>query len=85
MSPPLKIDALYAWIATDSRGGEGIPALSTPLGEMPMIGADRDRIESLRPHAMKVAGQGYTVRLVAFACVGTLETLPRAPVIPPDH
>lgn len=50
-----KIERIYAWIATEADGGEGI--CSTMIGnmQMPMVGADRERVESLRPHAAALA------------------------------
>lgn len=64
---PKKIDEMFAWICTEPDGGEGIPAFNGPMGPMPMIGADKDRIESLRPYALAVAHEmGLPVKLVRF-------------------
>ena len=65
------IERLYAWIATEPDGGEGVCGayLSGMPGFTPLIGADRARIESLRPHARLVAAKtGCPVRLVEFSC-----------------
>jgi hypothetical protein len=57
MPTPLRIEKLYAWIATETDGSEGIVAVGLPgmPGVTPLIGADRARIESYRAHAEEVA------------------------------
>lgn len=61
----LSIDKLYAYIAVDTEGkdgkpGEGIASFYSPEtgGWMPMIGADQERMESLRPMAQQMANEG---------------------------
>lgn len=78
MTGPKKVDAIYAWIATEPDGGEGICAMEIVLDERPMftplIGCDMDRVESLREMAVQIREKsGCPVRLVRFA--GPLETL----------
>lgn len=69
-----KITELFAWVCTEPDGGEGIPAANLGGLPMPLIGADRARIESLRPHAMTVAHDlGLPVRLVRFCDMEVLE------------
>ena len=64
---PKAITEMWAWVCTEPDGDEGIPAIETPMGVMPLVGADRDRIESLRPHAISVAHDlGLPVRLIRF-------------------
>lgn len=73
---PKAIDEMWAWICTEPDGGEGIPALQGPDGPMPMIGADRARIESLRPWAASVANElGLPVRLVRFTGMEVLDRI----------
>ena len=61
------IDAMYAWIATEPDGGEGVVAASIGEWMMPLVGADIDRVKSLRNLAQRVRRQsGYEVRLVRF-------------------
>jgi hypothetical protein len=63
------IDKLFAWVATEPDGGEGICAGTLPgmPGMTPLIGADHDRIESFRPYAAVVRQMtGYPVRLKVF-------------------
>lgn len=51
-----KIDEMYAFIATEDDGQEGICAFQTRPGMwMPMVGADLARIASLRPIAEGIA------------------------------
>lgn len=74
-----KIDALYAWVASEPDGGEGVAAASIPgLGGMvPLVGADRARMDSLRPYAELVRQQtGFPVRLVRFSAREVIEDLP---------
>ena len=63
-----KIERIYAWVATEPDGGEGI--VSAQLGDthFPLIGADKARIESLREYA-QLAGKvtGFPVHLVLFS------------------
>ncbi len=45
----LTINELYCFAVTDSDGSEGIPAIHTHIGPMPLVGADLDRIKSFLP------------------------------------
>ena len=72
---PKLIQEMYAFIATEEDGDEGIPA--TPIGQMmmPLVGADLDRINSLRPDAVLIAAfTGLSIQLVRFSRAETLET-----------
>lgn len=71
------IDALYAWVATEPDGGEGV--CSAQIGDVyyPLVGADMERLRSLRPYAEAIRRtSGYPVRLVRFAHREDLEILP---------
>lgn len=71
------IDAIYAWVATDPDGGEGICSFQLGDTHMPLVGADMDRIKSLRRFAESVRRiSGYPVRLVRFGSRDDLEILP---------
>ena len=50
-----KIAALYAWIAEERDGGEGVCSAFIGGVQMPLIGADMDRVASLRPFAQQCA------------------------------
>ncbi|KKL12546.1 hypothetical protein LCGC14_2534710, partial [marine sediment metagenome] len=64
---PKKIIELYAFIATDNNGDEGITAMLVGNKWLPMVGADMDRIESLRPVAEKIAGiHGQKIIIAKF-------------------
>ena len=52
---PLKIDRLFAFIVVDEKGDEGIPAKLLGTTFYPLVGADMDRIESLKIHAQEIA------------------------------
>ena len=61
----LKIDRIWAFVAVDDNGDEGI--MSALMGEvhMPLIGADMDRVNQLRGHAeliSKLSGVRYELR-----------------------
>jgi hypothetical protein len=74
-----KITMLYAWVVTEPDGGEGIAGANIPAlgGMVPLVGADRERMASLRPHAELVRrSSGYPVRLVRFGTREVLEELP---------
>jgi hypothetical protein len=84
MSKPHKIERLYAWIATDATGEDGIPAMPGPNSTMiPLVGSDKARIESLRPFAEAYAHRdGYPVRLVEFTRMIELERIvPKLPTL----
>lgn len=79
-----KIDAMYAFIAEDSGpDDEGITAHLTPMGWMPMVGADMERMDSIREVAQQIAtAGGKPIRLVKFETRTELETI--MPEGPPD-
>lgn len=63
-----EITTLYAFIARDEAGNEGVAAFITPGGmAMPLVGADLARIESLMPIAKQIATvSGQTLHLCHF-------------------
>lgn len=50
-----RIDTLFAFIAVDDDGSEGVMAFMSPEGWMPMVGADEARINSLKPIAQQMS------------------------------
>jgi len=73
-----RVNEMWAWVTVDSRdGNEGIPAFQAKDGmAMPMIGADRARVESMRPIAERVASStGIPVRLLRFTNREEVEVL----------
>jgi hypothetical protein len=82
MTTPVKqIDTLYAFVATDPEDlTEGVLALERPNGlgtdYMPMVGADLERVNDLRPHAERAAReQNVQVRLLHFTAREEVEVI----------
>jgi len=74
-----KITRVYAWVAEEPDGGEGILTMQSPSGRMiPLIGADRARVENYQDLAEDVAGHtGYPVRLKVFSAGTVIDTISR--------
>lgn len=73
-----KITSMHAYIMADKNEyDEGIPAFSTPDGMMfPLVGADEERMKSLRPMAEELAKRtGKSIRLVKFTAMEEVETI----------
>ncbi len=73
-----RINALYAWVALEDDGGEGVCAALLPgmPGMTPLIGADIARIDSYRPIAREIAKQtGKFVSLRKFTADGEQEII----------
>lgn len=71
-----KIEKIYMWVATEPDGGEGIPSMMLDGIWFPMLGADTDRIESMRSQAVAIrAATGRPVALVEFTGRRVVETL----------
>lgn len=64
-----RIDSLWAYLSIDD-GGEGLiaaPLPGRPNVTMPLIAADKTRLESIKPIARSMARSfGKTIRLVRF-------------------
>lgn len=72
----LRIDELYAYVATDGDDDEGLPAANINGAAMPLIAADQARLTSLRPYAEQVVrATGRPVRLVRFSERTVIETI----------
>ena len=71
----MKINEMYAFVATEEDGTEGIPAVRMGNTFYPLVGADMDRIESLRHLAQGFADEGVPIKLVRFSTAEILETL----------
>lgn len=64
----LRVDRLYAFLSVDEDGNEGLCAAPLNGMTMPLIAADRARMESLVPVAQELARlSGRKVRLVEFS------------------
>lgn len=81
---PYKIEKLYAWVTTDDDGDDALPAVRTDMGFLPMIGSDKEMIESLRQTAMTtMAWNGRPIRLVEFGTMKVIEV--HSPNDPQTH
>lgn len=73
-----EIEAIWAFLAVhDEDGDEGVISAPAPGGgQMPLIAADQDRLESLRPIAEAIANKtGKDVNLVKFHQREHIETI----------
>jgi hypothetical protein len=71
-----RIGEVHAYLVVGESGDEGIAAYHTGTGWMPMICADKARIDSLRPMVEALAREtGQAVRLVKFATRTDVETI----------
>lgn len=74
---PLKIDQMFAFIAVDEKGDEGVVGMRAPNGEWaPFVGADEARANSLKPYAEEIATvSGREVKLVRFTTRAEIQTI----------
>lgn len=70
-----RVDELFAFLAVDLDGTEGIITLATPNGPLPCVAAKMAVADVMRPRAIRAATEyGRTVRLVRFSNREVLET-----------
>lgn len=50
-----RITELWAWVAVHDDGDEGVLGVGMGGWMMPLVAADRERVESLRPYAENAA------------------------------
>ena len=69
-----QITEMFAFIAEEKPGDEGVLAFNnTTLGWVPMVGADLDRIDALRPIADDITQRlGLTYRIKHFNYSGDI-------------
>jgi hypothetical protein len=73
---PKKITEMWAWVCTEDDGGEGLPAFEIRGMVMPLVGADRKRVDSLRPYAESVVNNmGLPMKLVKFTNMEVVELI----------
>jgi hypothetical protein len=71
-----RIEALHAWVTVGEDGDEGIIAFQSSMGWLPMISADRIRMEQLRPIAEEQAKTlPNPIKLVRFGTREEIEVL----------
>jgi hypothetical protein len=62
-----RIRELWAFLAVHDDNDEGVVGMLTPNGWVPMVVADKTRLDQLLPKARELArSQGKTIRLVRF-------------------
>jgi len=63
-----RIETMYAFITEDKNpDDEGIIAMHRGTGWIPLVGADMERVESLKPIAQGIARQiGKNIKIVRF-------------------
>lgn len=75
MAKKLVINEMFAFVAINDEGDEGLMSMQTERGQLPLVGADMERIDLLRPLAQKFAKDCETeVRLMKFSQMEVLET-----------
>jgi len=71
-----KIETIYAFIATEKNGTEGIISMQVGDMHMPFVSADDCRLEWLKPYALQIAKEsGTTVTLAKFSVRENIEEL----------
>lgn len=71
-----RIDDIYAFIATDAAGNEGLPAFVADGVAYPLVAADVKRLHCLYPMAKHIADEsGQTLRLYRFRGRELLDTI----------
>jgi hypothetical protein len=76
MNGQINIEKMFAYIARDADGTEGLIGIMTPEGWMPLVGADLQRAASLKPYAQAMANELQSiVTLAVFSVREDLETL----------
>lgn len=77
MPEPLKINTIFAFIATDPDGNEGVAAFQDDSGVwFPMVGADMERANSLKKMAQQLARTtGCSIKLCQFITREEIEVI----------
>jgi hypothetical protein len=71
----LRIDELYAFITSDADG-EGLPAFSHNGFMLPMVCADKARVDALRAKAKEIAAKsGNKITLCRFSVREEIEVI----------
>lgn len=67
MKGKVRIESIYAFLVVDADGTEGVPAIETRNGMLPLIATDKELVERWRAILLKEpAIKGLTVKLVEF-------------------
>lgn len=73
--PGFRVSEVYAFLAIDVDGDEGVPAIRVGATLMPLVAFDLDRMKSLRPVAENLAREGTPMRLARFTNREDLEQI----------
>lgn len=60
------VNGIWAYLGTDEDGDEGVLAVETPGGGLPLIAADPSRLLCLQLFVQQARESGARVRLVRF-------------------
>lgn len=71
----LKIEKMYAYIAIEPNGNEGITAVLIDDMWCPLVGADKERLEALRPYAQGLSAHHGDIVLAEFSVRKDLEII----------
>jgi len=67
---------LYAFLAVHADGDEGVVGMPVGGSMLPLVAADRERLEALRPYARAAArASGLSIRLVRFTAREEIEVI----------
>lgn len=73
---PLQIVKVYAWVFTDTEGGEGVPAAFVSGMPLPLMAFSERAARSLRPLARRLSQQlGRPLTFVEFSVRTDIETI----------
>ncbi len=73
---PLKIETLWAYVTSDDRGDEGLPAVTIGNTLIPLVAADPERVDLLHEIARKLADMsGKRITLYKFTGREKVETI----------
>ena len=76
MPAPFRITTIHAFTTIGEDGDEGIPAILLDGTWMPMVCADKARLDSMRPQAQAIATRtGKSIKLVRFSVRSDIETI----------
>ncbi len=72
----MKIERIFAFIAKDDQGNEGVCGFQSDMGWMAMVGADQAMIDKLKPMARSIAkSSGKTITICRFSIREEIETI----------
>lgn len=76
MATPQKIETLFAFLATDSHGGEGLFGEFFGREWLPFVGADMANVNTLRPRAEEIAKRtGAKITIAHFMARRDVDTI----------